>query len=267
MSLDSGFIPLDNADSLSPEWFEFTPIRRFLSDRALDEGAWYGFLSPKFALRTDVSPAELLDFVHGVDLHADVVLVSHGWDQIAYFLNPFEQGEFWHPGLREVAEKFAAAAGIGLDVRRYVGHSMNTVYSNYIVAKPVFWKSWLQLADLLFQHAEDNSTSLGKALSGFGMYDTGTQRVPLKTFLQERIASMVLATRNLRVAVVDTSARTHLNANLFDENLRTRRLLGMCDTLKLEYALTRDPGYLDMFHKVRASIPTKRPILSYRPHP
>lgn len=263
--LDPAFIPLDNSGSDVPEWFEFAPMRTFFAEQKLDDGAWYGFLSPKFTSRTAVSPAQLLEFVSAVDSHADVVLASHGWDQIAFFLNPFEQGEFWHPELRGIAERFVAAAGVGLPVRSYVGHSMNTVYSNYVVAKPVFWRSWLEFANLLFELAEDPSHPLGKPLSSFAMYDTGTLRVPTKTFLQERLASLVLATKRFRVAVIDTSAQTALNANLFEENLRTRRLLGTCDTLKLECDLSGDRAFLDMFHKVRASIPTRRPILSRRP--
>jgi hypothetical protein len=47
---------------------------------------------------------------------------------------------------------------------------------------------------------------------------------------------------------------------LFNEDLRTRRLLHACDTLKIEHCLNGDADFLDMYRKVRACIPTKRPV-------
>src|SRR5882672_7607341 len=53
--LDPGFRVLDNSTNERPDWFEYWPIRRFLLNEALDEDAFYGFLSPKFKLKTSLS--------------------------------------------------------------------------------------------------------------------------------------------------------------------------------------------------------------------
>ena len=49
--LDPGFEVLDNSSNERPDWYEYWPIRKFLQNEALDENAFYGFLSPKFNLR------------------------------------------------------------------------------------------------------------------------------------------------------------------------------------------------------------------------
>ena len=33
-----------------------------------------------------------------------MILFSHAWDQIAYFQNPFFQGDFFHPGLLDLSQ-------------------------------------------------------------------------------------------------------------------------------------------------------------------
>src|SRR6478752_9593069 len=158
--LDPGFVPLDNTANLRPDWFELSVIRDFLLRASLQEDTWYGFLSPKFRHKTGLGSAEVNAFLRGCDASADVALFSTGWDQISFFLNPFEQGEFWHPGMADLSQEFLAHCGVDLDVRRYVSHTGNTVYSNFVVARPAFWRDWLVLANKLFDLAEGGSTDL-----------------------------------------------------------------------------------------------------------
>src|ERR1700682_4374243 len=50
--LDPGFAVLDNSANERPDWYEYWPIRKFLLNEALDEDAFYGFLSPKLKSKT-----------------------------------------------------------------------------------------------------------------------------------------------------------------------------------------------------------------------
>jgi len=97
-NLDKGFIPLDNSSSEHPDWYEFWPILRFLRETPLNDGVWYGFLSPKFGTKTRLDSTMVYEFLQRYS-HADAAIFNAGWGQIAYFLNPFEQGDCWHPGL------------------------------------------------------------------------------------------------------------------------------------------------------------------------
>ena len=60
---DPGFDVLDNSANERPDWYEYWPIRKFLLNETLDENAFYGFLSPKFKLKTNLSAAEVRDFI------------------------------------------------------------------------------------------------------------------------------------------------------------------------------------------------------------
>jgi hypothetical protein len=259
--LDPGFIPLDNSKNLRPDWYEFWVIRDYLLNNELDDNCWYGFLSPSFVSKTNLSAQTLHESLKLMGEHADVAIFSHSWEQTSYFLNPFEQGEFWHPGLMRAAEQFFAAANVKLDVRNYAAHSQNSVYSNYLVARPVFWRLWLKLANLLFEQAEAPSGEMADLLRQSVDHGSGAIDTQMKVFVQERIAPVLLATENFRVMVADMSSHPIFEA-LFTDDLRTRRLLGACDTLKLEYSQSGNDDFLDMYKKVRASIPTRQSIPS-----
>ena len=144
-TLDAGFIPLNNCNNTRPDWFEFWPIRRFLLDAPLEEDAWYGFLSPIFRFKTGLDSKVVSEFLQQVDPHhANVALFASGWDQIAYFRNIFEQGEFWHPGLIDGSQKFFDRIGLTINLLTLTTHSLSSVFSNYLVAKPCYWRHWLK---------------------------------------------------------------------------------------------------------------------------
>src|SRR5271163_1516352 len=69
--LDPDFGVLDNSANERPDWFEYWPIRRFLLNEALDENAFYGFLSPKFKLKTGLSSAAVREFILAADAAAE----------------------------------------------------------------------------------------------------------------------------------------------------------------------------------------------------
>src|SRR5262245_36882917 len=60
--LDRDFEPLDNTRSERPDWFEYWPIRDYLSRNELNESALYGFLSPRFRDKTALTGARVKDF-------------------------------------------------------------------------------------------------------------------------------------------------------------------------------------------------------------
>ena len=105
-SLDPGFIPLDNLSNPRPDWYEFWPIRNFLKHNALQENAWYGFLSPKFGQKSGFDSEAVLGLLEQHHESGDVALFSIRPDQLAYFLNPFEQGDVWYPGIQEASQDF-----------------------------------------------------------------------------------------------------------------------------------------------------------------
>lgn len=253
-AIDPGFQPLDNMANERPDWYEFWVIRSFLKNNSLDESRLYAFLSPSFRKKTGIAGADLQRFIGQAPSDVDVVLFSHGWDQIAYFRNVFEQGDYWHPGLMEVSKSFFSSTGIQLDLMAYFGHSMNSVFSNYFAAKPKFWRMWLEIAEHLWRVCEIEAGSLTDALRSSGQYVSGGQEAALKVFVQERIASVLLATTQFQVISLDLSHMPPVLDRLFFEDLRTRKLLSACDTMKLEGSFSNNPFFDEAYEQCRSAI-------------
>lgn len=255
--LDPGFIPLDNTSNERPDWYELWPIRRFLRETALDPEAWYGFFSPRFAAKTGLVSSAVRKVIRKVGADADLVLFSNARDQIAYFRNIFEQGEYSHPGLYDAMVSLLHEAGTSLDLRGIVDHSRSGVFGNYVVAKASFWREWLKLADLLVDLVESGrgSARLQEAVSYGGRHD-----VPLKAFVQERLAALLIHRDGLKARSYEEGAVGPLFARLFIDMPHNRELLQRCDALKLQYARTGDPAALDGYYRARAQILTARPM-------
>ncbi len=251
VALDPGFIPLDNSDPKVKGWYEFWPILNFLNNQKLNEGDWYGFLSPKFESKIGISSKEVMELIEQNSSRADVLLLSPEWDQISYFKNVFEQGEMWHPGLKALSQKFLDSIGVLINLDEVVMDASNSVFSNYVIAKKEYWDKWQEYAQLFYEFVTLN-TEYNKTLDGI-IYNN----YPMKAFIQERLASVVLATSVFPTINIDQSDLATINTILFDDKLETRKLLKQCNELKSQYRRTGDLQYLDNYWKVRGGINLK----------
>lgn len=189
---DQNYPILDNRGNERPDWYEYWPMRRFLLNEQLDEQAFYGFFSPKFSSKTFLTLPEVESFVQTHAAKADVMLFSPQADMGSFFLNVFEQGELFDPGLMQAYGTFLQSIGQSPSLKDMVMDSRQIVFSNYFVARPAFWREWLQLNEALFAACEDTSNPLSRELTVPTTYPGDAQR---KTFLQERAASYLLTTQ------------------------------------------------------------------------
>jgi hypothetical protein len=241
--LDPGFGVLDNSANPRPDWYEYWPIRNFLRSQPLDEDAFYGFLSPKFKLKTNLSAADVHAFVQGSDPATDVVLFSPSIHNSALFLNVFEHGNAEHPGLLQVANDFFARIHHPQPLEDLISDSRNTVHSNYFIAKPRFWRAWLGITEQLFEIAETADDPLGIRLRAPTQY-RGSRNVHMKIFLMERVATWILITDRSFVA------RAH---DPFASRSRIYKLpvAIICDALKIAYTTQGRRQYKDVFLMLR----------------
>jgi hypothetical protein len=189
----TGWLHLDNLANPRPDWFEYWPIRQYLLNQPLDEQAFYGFFSPKFCDKTQLNLAQVQAFVQQHAADTDVFLFSPQPDMGAFFLNVFEQGETFDPGLIAAYEGFLGTQGLQLPLKNLVMDSRQVCFSNYFIAKPAFWRAWLQLNEAMFRVCEGPDSPLKQALNFVTTYPgPGGQGVQRKVFLQERAASLLL---------------------------------------------------------------------------
>jgi hypothetical protein len=242
--LDPGFEVLDDSFNERPDWFEYWPIRKFLLHEPLEEDAFYGFLSPKFKLKTSLSYDAVREFVAGADPETDVILLSPSIHNSAYYLNVFEHGDAEHPGLKSVAARLLERLELPGSLDTLVSDSRNTVHSNYFIAKPRFWRAWLAINEKMFAIAETPSDALGEALRSPTTYRGGSN-VQMKIFVMERMATWLL-TCDRRFA-----------ARVRDPFVARSRLYKLpvaivCDALKIAYATQGRAQYKDVFLLIRS---------------
>ncbi len=242
-ALDPGFLVLDNCANERPDWYEYWPMRKFLREAPLDENAFYGFLSPKFRLKTNLSAAQVRDFIERADPETDVFLFSPSIHNSAYYWNVFEHGESEHPGLLGVATRFFGRLDPAAHLDELVSDSRNTVHSNYFVAKPRFWRAWLEVNERLFAIAEDPADRLGEELRAPTAY-RGSVDVQMKIFIMERTATWLLG----RDAAFRAQARDPFAAR---SRIYKLPLAVVCDALKIAYATQRRGQYKDVFLMVQ----------------
>src|SRR5260370_13583037 len=225
--LDPGFKVLDNSTNERPDWFEYWPIRRFLLNEALDEDAFYGFLSPKFKLKTSLSADGVRESILAADSATDVILLSRSIHNRANYLNVFEHGDSEHPGIKNVAKRLFERFELLSDLDSLVSDSRKTVHSNYFIAKPRFWRAWLAINEKMFAIAETPSDPLGEALRTPTSYRGGSN-VQMKIFIMERVATWLLTSdRRFAARVRDPFAAR--------SRLYKLPVAIVCDALKLAH--------------------------------
>lgn len=189
-SVPAGFSILDNLSGLRNDWREYWPIRDFLLNQDLADDQYYGFFSPRFQEKTGLTHAQVCQFVQSAGAHVDVVSFSPQVDMGAFFLNIFEQEELFQPGFIGPSQAFFASIGMPVDFSRLVMDSRQTIFSNYFVARPAFWRAWLAVNEKLFALCEGADHPLKAQLVSATAYPGAVQR---KVFLMERVASLLLA--------------------------------------------------------------------------
>jgi hypothetical protein len=241
--LDPGFDVLDNSANERPDWFEYWPIRKFLLDESLNEDAFYGFLSPRFHHKTNLSAPLVRDFIGRAASATDAFLFSPSIHNGAYFLNVFEHGDAEHPGLARIAARLFERIDPAVKLDELVSDSRNTVHSNYFIAKPRFWRAWLAINERLFEIAESVDDPLGEELRTPTSY-RGRGDVQMKIFIMERVATYILSRDRGFVARV---------RDPFAARSRIYKLpvAIVCDALKIAYATEGRGQYKDVFLLVR----------------
>jgi len=247
-AIGPGWLVLDNLANPRPDWFEYWPVRQYLRTQPLDEAAFYGFFSPKFSSKTGLSHAQTQDFVAAHAAQADVLLFSPQPDMGAFFLNVFEQGETFDPGLIDAYAALLSAIGRPAPLRQLVMDTRQVCFSNYFVARPAFWREWLWLNESLFAVCEGPDSALQRALTHTTTYPGPGGGVQRKVFLQERAASLLLATQPQWRSVPHDPFGMGWSMTRFREH-PTEAF--QSDALKRAFRDTGWPHYMQAFNAVR----------------
>ena len=249
-SIPAGFAELDNLDNERPDWREFWPMRNYLMNHALEENVFYGFFSPRFTYKTGLDIEKIREFAHQHGADHEVLIFSPFWDLNSLFINSFEQGEFFHPGLMACSQQFLQAVGKDLRLSELVMHGDNTAFCNYFIAKKRFWLHWLELGEKLYQSAEAEGTVLGHALNQNTIYSHDL--LPQKIFVQERLVNMLLAGPEFK-SMSRSWSMFGLPCSITPLS-QYKSLAVTANALKMAYTHTGEALYLNEFHQLRDKV-------------
>ena len=252
------FIPLDNSRNPRPDWFEFWVILEFLNKNTLQENTLYGFLSPKFYSKTGFNSEFVIETISKAPPDTDVILLSPAWDQICYFKNPWEQGEAWHPGITEISLLTHSKCGINIDINSLVTDLSNCVYSNYFLANKKFWNKWHELATNFF-HFMESPEAFDIACNITTSYGSIANQYPMKTFIQERFATLLLSTNEYKTIYPKNYWINPMFDRIFPNSF-DKDLLITCNTLKNNFNITKELIYYESYMKIRERINYQSPL-------
>ncbi len=241
---EDGYLVLDNRNNERSDWREYWPIRKFFQNHKIEDDTYYGFFSPRFREKTFLSYDQVRGFI--LDNHdgVDVVGFSPQPDIGALFLNVFEGNDLFDSGFLDVSQKFVEHVGLSIELRGFIMDSRSIIFSNYFVARGSFWRSWVRMADQLFDIAEGHVPStIRDDLTAATNYPGA---VPRKVFLMERLVSLLIITGNWRVVnsnpfkLAWSSHFQHLMLDTF-----------LSDALKIAYNETGYGEFLFAYNEIR----------------
>ena len=247
--LDPGFLPLENPGNPRPDWREYWPIRRFFLDNVLNEDELYGFLSPLFRSKTNLSSTQVYQFIDDNPGHDFYSFSPLRQDAMCY-LNTFEHGNRYHPGIVALTNEFLAQIDLQVDFTDLAMDNRSSVYCNFFVAKPVFWQKWFAINERMFEIAESGPGPLADKFNGLTDYRQKNP-VDMKVFLLERIASLIL-TLDPSLSVVNYDLEQMPWSEVTYYPYRNEMLT--LDALKRAYASTGNKAYLRNFFELRRQV-------------
>ncbi len=141
--LDEQFIPYKNGKN--SKFYEFSLLLEIYEKKIYETADYSGVVSYKFNNKTGIKGEEFINFVRK----------NPGYD--VYFINPhpflpyfyyncWEQGEYWHPGLKNISSKLFKKMNF-LESTNNLPRQTNDVlcYANFWIGNNNFWKKYGRL--------------------------------------------------------------------------------------------------------------------------
>ncbi len=205
-TVEAGYGILDHTQNERSDWREYWPIRKYLLNNTLNDDEWYGFFSPRFKEKTNLSFEQVIAYIKEHCSEKDVCTFSPQVDIGAFFQNVYFGGELMSPGFLDASQRILDRNQVQADLGTLFMDSRTTVFSNYIVAKSAYWKEWLRIGEMIFNIGEsvDLLDPLKIKLNEPTVYPGSVER---KVFVIEALASLVLNLhKDLRIHAYDPFA-------------------------------------------------------------
>ena len=157
-----------------------------LKSRDWKPNEFVGFFSPRFREKTGLDFNDIEKSYQKYQNNKDVVLFSSFLPETYYWLNPWEQGEWFNPGVGKISNIIARELGITDNLTNIAVPVDKSVFSHFLIAKKPFWDKWAELTEAYLEICAKN-----KKLSEFNT-DYNSSKLSVHPFVVERFPSMLL---------------------------------------------------------------------------
>jgi len=196
--LDSGYIPFDNTENPFPglrEYYVWKVLYEKFSDNMPE---YWGAVSWKLYQKLNLKSNHIFDIINanpGFDIYFFNPFIDHE----SLFFNVWEQGDFFHGNLSEVANEIFRCQGFSINVNSIPMTSDNTLFTNSFIANSKFWKGFMQFVNLIFIECESNPLLKSKLFDmGTGNYSQD-QSLCMFPFIIERLVPTYCIINKLKI--------------------------------------------------------------------
>lgn len=190
--VDPLFTPFDNTENPKPEEREYYNFLKVWDNEngILDGVDAYGMFGPRWQEKLRYGSKDIAYEIENNPGY-DVYLFNHARIVDALFFNVWEQGEHWHPGIRQVAQKALELAGYDSNVINDLMFDQTTCYCSYFVATKEFWSDYLDFLVRIKYYLESLPEEEKKIYEGSAGY-ARDRNLNLFPFIIERMFSTFL---------------------------------------------------------------------------
>jgi hypothetical protein len=188
--VDAKLTPFDNTENKHPELREYYNFLKVIDDGLTDDLDAWGMFGPRWHEKLKVSSDVLFKEIEN-NPGKDVYLFNHARVQDALFFSVWEQGEYYHPGLKDVAKYILEKLNYDPGVVDEITESHITCYCSYFVGTTKFWKDYLDFLAKVTKELDSLPEELYNKFNESANY-ARDKNLTLFPFLVERLFSTFL---------------------------------------------------------------------------
>lgn len=188
--VDPLLVAYDNTENKYPELREYYNFFKVVDDGLTDNLDAWGMFGPRWQEKMRYSAFDIHREIES-NPGNDVYTFNHARIVDALFFNVWEQGEHWHPGIRQVAKKVLELAGYDSGIVDDLMFDQTTCYCSYFVATKEFWKDYLEFLANIRRCLENLPEEERKIFEGSANY-ARDKNLNLFPFIVERMFSTFL---------------------------------------------------------------------------
>lgn len=188
--IDPLLTPFDNTSNLRPELREYHSFKRIIDENHVEGLDAWGVFGPRWKNKLRYDAEEMTKEIESNWDH-DVFIFNHARIQQALTHSVWEQGEYYHRGIKQVTSHVLSKLGYDPIVLEEFMTSGVVCYCSYFVAKKQFWLDYISFLDKVFAELNDLPPEIDKIYKSSANYSRD-DTLNLFPFIVERLFSTFL---------------------------------------------------------------------------